>query len=174
MAKIVTLKKNDEYVYPVTTGEAVIGAVYTEEPGEDEPAQPWVTSDMIDWDTVTYKQDTVFKSGAQLTIGTTKTGFATLTIPTDGVYLIALSFDINANGYYLADSNINITAGSASLVDRYINNNAKDYWLGGINITITASLTAGTVVTASGKAAQNSFIIPAGESRRHFSATRIA
>lgn len=169
------LKDNEGEVYPaLASGQVEATHIKDKTVTGAKIADATVTQGNINWSTISYVEDTTFKSGAQKTVNTTRSSIATLTVPVGGVYLITLSFDINAQGYYLADSNINITAGSTSLVDRYINNNARDYWLGGFSTTVTATLTAGTVVTAYSKTSQNQYVIPAGGSRRHFSAVRIA
>lgn len=114
MAKIVTLKKNDEYVYPVTTGEAVIGAVYTEEPGEDAPAQPWITEDMIDAvikKKYAYAPGDVLYIGSQLLIGNVSSNagavdwFLPLNKDLSGVTSCTVTLEGAVNGYYFFSEN---------------------------------------------------------------------
>ena len=114
MAKIVTLKKNDEYVYPVTTGEAVIGAVYTEDPGEDVPAQSWITEDMIDAvikKKYAYAPGDVVSFGSQLLAGNVSDAagsvhwFLPLNKDLSGITSCTVTLEGTVNGYYFFTEN---------------------------------------------------------------------
>lgn len=132
-----------------------------------------IGSNKINWDTIPFIDGT-FSTSGNITVGTARTNIATLSITTPGVYIINLGIDTNCLGAQLSNANIRIATTTTTLHERYFNNTGRDYFNGGISLTIVARISAATTITVSGSSGASSWEVSSGATRRTFNAVKVA
>lgn len=90
---------------------------------------------------------------------------ASYTITEKGKYLIFLNADLNMLGNNIGNGNMSIDINNDRSQEAYFNNNAQDYFIGGIQLTTLEECNVGDVITVKADCQQQHFAINTDEQR---------
>lgn len=98
---------------------------------------------------------------------------ASYTITEKGKYLIFLNADLNLLGRNIGNGNVSIDLNNDKAQEVYFNNNAQDYFIGGLQLMTIEECNVGDVITVTADCQQQSYSINIEEKRSNLRIIKI-
>ena len=123
-----------------------------------------VTSDKINWTTMSHVSSV---GGSIIDVSTTVKTLCEVTIPEDGVYFASATADPNLLANNVGDANVHLALNGGNSIagsQVFFNNNGKNWFMGGVHVSVIVSCNKGDKIQFRGQSGANKWQV--GDRRR--------